>query len=111
MTMRYHDPSLDRDEAVRFLATPDPNKVTEALISIGLNEMDSTWAQETCLQFVTNPDDDIASAAIIAIGHIARRFGEVEITKISASFEQAKRRSPSLSGVVDDALGDIEMYT
>ncbi len=50
MSMRYHDPSLSHDEAISLLATNDLNKITEALISIGLNETDATWAQETCLR-------------------------------------------------------------
>ncbi|KAA0945087.1 MULTISPECIES: hypothetical protein [unclassified Pseudomonas] len=111
MSMRYHDPSLSRNEAISFLATKDLNKVTEALISIGLNETDATWAQETCLQYVSNPDEDIASAAIIAIGHIARRFGELNMAKVAPALQQAKRKSPFLSGAVQDTLDDIQMFT
>lgn len=111
MTMRYHDPSLDHDEAVRYLATTDRGKVTEALISIGLDEMDGEWAQHTCLQFIGHPDDEIAAAAIVAIGHIARRFGEVDMTKITPAFEQARQRSSSLSAAVNDAMDDIKMFT
>ncbi|KRP60888.1 hypothetical protein [Pseudomonas trivialis] len=111
MTMRYHDPSLDHDKAVRYLATTDRSKVTEALISIGLNEMDGGWAQNTCFQFIGHPDDDIASAAIVAIGHIARRFGEIDMTKIIPAFEQARRRGTALSASVNDAMDDIEMFT
>lgn len=111
MIMRYHDPSLSHDEAVLYLATSDVSKVTEALISIGLDEMDGEWAQGTCLQFIRHPDDQIAAAAIVAIGHIARRFGELDMTKITPAFEQARRRSPSLSAAVNDATDDIEMFT
>lgn len=111
MTMRYHDPSLDHDEAVRYLATTDRAKVTEALISIGLDEMDGEWAQQTCIQFIGHPDEQIASAAIVAIGHIARRFGEVDMAKIIPAFEQARRRCSTLSAAVNDAMDDIEMFT
>ncbi|OPA96258.1 hypothetical protein BFW88_06030 [Pseudomonas fluorescens] len=111
MTMRYHDPSLDHDEAVRYLATTDRAKVTEALISIGLNEMDGEWAQQTCIQFIGHPDNQTASAAIVAIGHIARRFGEVDMTKVIPAFEQARRRGSALSAAVNDAMDDIEMFT
>ncbi|AUO21674.1 MULTISPECIES: hypothetical protein [unclassified Pseudomonas] len=111
MSMRYHDPSLSHDEAISLLATNDLNKITEALISIGLNETDATWAQETCLRYVSNDDENIASAAIIAIGHIARRFGELDMAKISPALQQAKTKSPFLSGAVQDTLDDIHMFT
>jgi hypothetical protein len=107
----YHDPSLSHDEAISFLTTKDLSKVTEALISIGLNETDSTWAQEICLRYMSNDDEDIASAAIIAIGHIARRFGQLDMAKISPALQQAKTKSPFLSGAVQDTLDDIQMFT
>lgn len=109
--MIYHDPSLTHDEAISFLTTKDLSKVTEALISIGLNETDSTWAQEICLRYMSNDDEDIASAAIIAIGHIARRFGQLDMAKISPALQQAKTKSPFLSGAVQDTLDDIQMFT
>ncbi|MDO9343997.1 hypothetical protein [Pseudomonas pergaminensis] len=111
MTMRYHDPSLEHDEAVRYLATSDVSKVTEALISIGLDETNGDWAEHTCLQFIEHPDDEISAAAIVAIGHIARRFGALDMTKVTPALEQARRRSPSLSAAVNDAMDDIEMFT
>jgi hypothetical protein len=111
MSLRYHDPSLSQDEAISFIATNDLTKVTEALISIGLNETDAIWAQETCVKYANNDNEDIASAAIIAIGHIARRFGELDMAKVMPVLQQAKRKSPSLSGVVQDALDDIQMFT
>lgn len=109
--MIYHDPSLSHDEAISFLTTTDLSKVTEAIISIGLNETDATWAQETCLRYVSNDDENIASAAIIAIGHIARRFGELDMAKISPALQQAKTKSTFLSGAVQDTLDDIQMFT
>lgn len=109
--MRYHDPDLEHAEAVRYLATSDVNKVTEALISIGLNELNGEWAEHTCLQFIDHPDDSFSAAAIVAIGHIARRFGAVDMVKITPAFERARRRSPSLSAAVNNAMDDIEMFT
>ncbi|MBM9487785.1 hypothetical protein JBE38_17800 [Pseudomonas sp. ICBG1301] len=111
MKMRYHDPDLSHDEAIRDLATGDTEKATTALISIGLNETDGTWAQDTCLTYVKRDDSMIASAAIVAIGHIARRFGALDMTKVSPALQQAERKDPSLRGVIGSALDDIEMFT
>ncbi|KAB0566298.1 hypothetical protein C9383_01080 [Pseudomonas palleroniana] len=111
MKMRYHDPDLSHDEAIRDLATGDTEKATTALISIGLNETDGAWAQDTCLMYVNHHDSMIASAAIVAIGHIARRFGALDMTKVSPALQQAERKDPSLRGVIGSALDDIEMFT
>ena len=48
MNMRYHYPDLTHDESVNDLATGDISKVTTALISDGLNEIDGAWAQDVC---------------------------------------------------------------
>lgn len=109
--MRYHDPDLSRDEAIRDLATGETAKATTALISIGLNETDGIWAQDTCLKYMQDDNPMIASAAIVAIGHIARRFGVLDMAKVSPALQQAERKEPSLKGVIGSALDDIEMFT
>ncbi|CRM17749.1 MULTISPECIES: hypothetical protein [Pseudomonas] len=111
MNMRYHDPDLTHDESVTDLATGDVSKVTTALISVGLNETDCTWAQSVCLQHMRDDNEDIASAAIVAIGHIARRFGTLDMDKVMPALQQAMRKCPALSGVIGSAMDDIEMFT
>jgi uncharacterized membrane protein len=111
MNMRYHDPLMSHDEAVSALATGNQSKVTTALISVGLNETDYTWAQEVCLQHMDDNSPAIVSAGIVAIGHIARRFGNLDIARVSPALQQAQRKFPSLSGVVESTLDDIEMFT
>ncbi len=111
MNMRYHDPLMSHDEAASDLTTGDQSKITTALISVGLNETDSIWAQEVCLQHMNDNNPAIASAGIVAIGHIARRFGALDMARVSPALQQAQRKFPSLSGVVESALDDIEMFT
>jgi hypothetical protein len=111
MNMRYHDPDLTHDEAVHDLGTGDISKVTTALISIGLNETNGTWAQNVCLQHMDSDNDEIASAAIVAIGHIARRFGTLDMEKVAPALTQAERKCPALRGVIGSAMDDIEMFT
>lgn len=111
MNMHYHDPDLTHDESVNDLATGDVSKVTTALISIGLNEIDGDWAQDVCLQHMHNDNEAIASAAIVAIGHIARRFGSLDMDKVTPALQQAKDKCPALSGVIGSAMDDIEMFT
>ena len=111
MNMRYHDPDLTHDESVNDLATGVVSKITTALISVGLNETDGTWAQSVCLQHIHHDNEAIASAAIVAIGHIARRFGALDMDKVLPALQQAMRKCPALSGVIGSAMDDIEMFT
>lgn len=111
MNIHYHDPDMSHEEAVSSLAAGDERKVAIALISIGLNEKNSAWAQETCLEHISHDNQAIASAAIVAVGHIARRFRTLDTAKVSAAMHQAGQKHPSLSGVISSARDDIEMFT
>ena len=74
----YKDPSINYDEAIRLLASDTDANVIAALVSIGLNETDRKWAQDICLKHLTSTAEAIVAAAATALGHIARRHGEVD---------------------------------
>ncbi|CAM3269836.1 hypothetical protein SAMN04490207_2289 [Pseudomonas gessardii] len=111
MNMHYHDPDMSHEEVVNSLAAGDECKVATALISIGLNEKNGVWAQEICLRHMSHDNQTIASAAIVAIGHIARRFRALDTAKVSTAMQYAVQKHPSLSGVISSAQDDIEMFT
>ncbi|MGE8175259.1 hypothetical protein [Pseudomonas fluorescens] len=111
MSLLYQDPSMNHDKANTLLAEGKETDVIAALISIGLNEPDGAWAQNTCLHYLNSESENVASAAITALGHVARRHGQLELEKVLAAFEHAKARFPSLEPVISDTLEDIKLFT
>lgn len=111
MSLTYQDPSIDHDESIRLLASGAQENVICALISIGLNEADGNWAQQICFQYLSSETESIAGSAITALGHIARRHGRLDTETILPALENLKRRMPSLQGVIEDTIDDIEMFT
>ncbi|MGF6168656.1 MULTISPECIES: hypothetical protein [Pseudomonas] len=111
MSLTYQDPSIDHDESIRLLASGAQENVIRALISIGLNEPDGNWAQQICFQHLSSETEAIAASAITALGHIARRHGRLDTETILPELENLKRRMPSLQGVIEDTIDDIEMFT
>jgi tRNA pseudouridine-54 N-methylase len=107
----YQDPSMSHEEATRFLASNVEVNVTVALVSIGLNEQDRTWAQNTCLKYLASETESIAASAITALGHIARRHGDLDTKMVLPALESVKCKFPSLEGVVTDTLDDIDAFT
>jgi hypothetical protein len=69
---------MSHEEATRLLASNVETSVVAALISIGLNEQDKTWARNTCLKYLESESESVAAAAITALGHIARRHADIE---------------------------------
>lgn len=111
MGLIYQDPSISHDEAIRLLASDTDANVITALVSIGLNETDRSWAQDICLKYFTSKTEAIVAAAATALGHIARRHGEVDTETVIAVLESAKRTHASLQGIIEDTLDDIDVFT
>ncbi|AZV27772.1 hypothetical protein C1X30_21095 [Pseudomonas sp. FW305-BF6] len=111
MSLFYQEPTVNHDEAVRILESGVERNVVAGLISIGLNESDRIWAQQTCLKYFASSNESVVASAITALGHIARRHGKLDKDIAFAALEEAKTRFPSLEGVIADTLDDIEAFT
>lgn len=111
MSLLYQDPSMSHEEATRLLASDLESNVAAALISIGLNEQDRIWAQNTCLKYLESESKSVAASAITALGHIARRQGGLDLDAVLPALEKVKEKFPSLEGTVADTLDDIEAFT
>ena len=111
MSPLYQDPSMSHEEATRLLASGVETSVATALVSIGLNEQDRIWAQNTCLKYLESESESVAAAAITALGHIARRQGDLDLGAVLPALEKVKEKFPSLEGTVADTLDDIEAFT
>lgn len=102
---------MSHDEATTLLASGVDTNVTAALVSIGLNEADGTWAQNTCLKYLASENESVAASAITALGHLARRHGELDMETVLAALEKVKNKFPSLEGIIADTLDDIDTFT
>ncbi|MGY2189327.1 hypothetical protein D3C81_299630 [compost metagenome] len=111
MSLLYQDPSMSHDEATLLLASGVDTKVSAGLISIGLNEGDRTWAESTCLKYLTSGTESVAASAVTALGHIARRHGKLDKEVVLPALETVKQKYPSLEGIIADTLDDIDVFT
>lgn len=111
MSLNYLDPSMSRDEAIRHLDSSKETDVVAALISIGLNDQDTFWAQNTCIKYLESEREPVVTAAICALGHIARRHGNLNVQAVLSALQKVAYKYPSLEGIVEDTRDDIEMFT
>jgi hypothetical protein len=110
MSLLYKDPTVSHDDAVRLLSTNDPESLISAIISIGLNEDDWEWAQNICIQHLSNSNEKVIFASITALGHIARRHGKLDLATAKNALKETQERHPSLAGNIADALDDFEIF-
>lgn len=111
MSFLYQDPSISHEKAVSLLDSGLETNIVCALVSIGLNEQDRIWAQTTCLKYLDSDTESVAASAITALGHIARRHGELDMKVVMPALDAAKEKFPALEAAVADTLDDIEMFT
>lgn len=102
---------MSHDDATRLLSSGVDEHVIAGLISIGLNEENRIWAQNTCLEYLASGTESVAASAVTALGHIARRHRHLDREKVLPAFETLKKRLPFLEGVIADTLDDIDTFT
>lgn len=102
---------MSHDEATRLLATEMDENVIAGLISIGLNEEDRVWAQDTCLKYLASKTESVAASAVTALGHIARRHCQLDRETVLPALETLKKKFPSLEGLIADTIDDIDAFT
>jgi len=78
---------------------------------IALHDDDWKWAQDTCLDMITNAENHPATiqVAIQCIGHIARIHGKINVKKIREVFS-THQHNPQYSGYIHDAMSDIGIF-
>ncbi|WP_367253777.1 hypothetical protein [Pseudomonas sp. stari2] len=81
--------------------------VVAALISIGLNEKDSQWAEKACLLLLESERKSIVTAALEALAQLARDHGKLDRNRLMPVLNSVKRRFPSLTSMVAATLDEI----
>jgi hypothetical protein len=91
------------------LASNDPALIADALLRASLSDIDPQWVEQTCLQALNRPELAVRRIALTALGHLARRYKQLDIPTVTAAVEFL-RAIPELSGNVDDLCDDIDMF-
>jgi hypothetical protein len=68
-------PRLSRKQATADLASADSRKRVDALLSLALYDSDWRWIQDQCLASLSDPDEDVVAAAILASPRARSAFG------------------------------------
>jgi hypothetical protein len=108
--MNYQDSQrISKQTAERAFATAEVKCICEALVSIAFYEPDWKWAQNRCLEFLSNENPEIRGLAATCLGHIARTHRQLEKEKVLIALRD-HLSDDAISGQVEDALDDIDMF-
>lgn len=104
-------PALSRENIILYIASGDPDKVTEALLSLFLNKVDKDLAIMYCKLAMQSPDFNIRRLGICGMGHIARVYGVPDtgvFDEYIAKFKKCK--NPKIQASLRDALDDFKIF-
>jgi hypothetical protein len=110
MKMKYSEPQpIERNDVLSALASTDEDRAAEAIVRMSYCELDGAWAEQTCLSALTDPRRKVKIAALIGVGHVARRFHSLNRYKVLPLI-RVLLDDPEYRGIAEDALDDIAMF-
>lgn len=65
-----------------ILARNDPDEVRYVPISVSMFSSDFAWAQTVCVRLSQHENDNVRGNAVQSLGHLARRFGRLDLAII-----------------------------
>ena len=108
--MQYEEiNSISRSDAMVALGSADPRDICIALVRLALHDPDLGWVQSLCIELTWRSTVEVQSTAILCLGHLARIHRALDLEKVVPLLIEL-RKNPLLSGRVDDAMDDIEIF-
>jgi hypothetical protein len=83
--------------------------VAEVIISLALNESDSSWVEKQALMLLKHPHPNVRGAAATSLGHLARLHRDLNLKNVLPVL-RALQEDPVVAGRAGDAIDDIEMF-
>lgn len=100
---------FSRDTAIAKLTGTDPGDRIDGLLSLALYDPDWRWVQGCSIGLLHDPDIDIVATALLAIGHVGRLHGQLDLDRVLPELE-VLRTNEALAGRVSDVLSDIDIF-
>jgi hypothetical protein len=100
---------MSREAATKAFVSGDKERICHALVSVAFHESDWRWAQERFLEFLQKDDASVSGLAATCLGHLARIHRVLDKERVISVLQQ-KKACGAISGAVEDALDDIEMF-
>jgi hypothetical protein len=110
--MIYKEPGDYDDQMINHLKSDDPSLVGNSLLSICLYSGNYQLAIDAISLTINHKNEDIASCAMICIGHTARLWRKVpaEFIEIVNNALCSKSIASVIKGHADDAADDLEVF-
>ena len=102
---------MSRAEAERRLQNGDPKQLLVAVVAVALHELDLSFAQTYCGKLAVHTHPNVRGNAILGFGHLARRFGELDLAVVTPLVESGLNdQDKFVRSQAHNAADDIEHF-
>lgn len=112
--MTFQEPKrFSKEEVEAAIERCDPAELLEIPVSLSLYDSNPKWVQLVCFGLSAHAHPVVRGNAVLALGHLARRFGKLDFEDVVKSVvEEAFHDSDDyVRGQADAAADDIEQFT
>lgn len=110
MKLLYEEPlPIELSDAKSQMASEEPALIADALLRASLSEVDASWIEAASLQALERPELEVRWAATLALGHLVRRYGHLDLDAVLSKIKPLGE-DPKLWGRIDDLLDDIGTF-
>lgn len=102
-------PSGSREETLGEIASGESLRVVRALIGAALESDESSWVEACAVSLSLVDDEQVRRAALLALGHLARRFGRLDGGALSVVVRRLEAEE-GVAGAVADLKDDLTAY-
>ena len=99
------------DEIMDKLYRGKIDELKELAIAVAEHHPNYLFAQDVCFFLLDNKNEEIRGNALLGLSYIARRFKQLDISKLTSLLSKYRFNSPKEKGRVEDAFEDISLFT
>lgn len=115
MAAIYRDiPFLSIKEIEQLFESGIDQNIINGILSISMHPIDKEKAIKYALKYIGHSNNTLKRVAIIALGHIARVYKEVDKSIILPPLEEIYNdlnEDKEIRGIAEDAISDVKMFT
>ena len=104
-------PKFTSREVDDIVLRDDPDELRYVAISVSMFSTDFDWVQSICVLLAGHDDATVRGNAVQGFGHLARRFGKLDLTVVEPICRAALHDSEEyVRSQAEDMLDDIRYY-
>ena len=81
--------SAFREQVEDAIERDDPTELMDLVMDVGITASSREWAQSCCVQLARHRNANVRGNAVLALGHLARRFGRLDPGRVQRLVEIA----------------------